>query len=183
MSSPGVQLGTSRLLLAPIKDADVAALARHWGEPALARYLWIEQPVTLETVAEVVITSDRDFAARGYGVWAVRDPADGSLMGMSGLRQVAGQPFVEILFSLRQRYWGKGLGTEAVFAVLDYAFGSLRLDRIVALFDAENPALVRLLTHVGMAFFTTIGSRTYWDVTRARFLAASRRPPPPTEIG
>jgi RimJ/RimL family protein N-acetyltransferase len=179
----GVQLRTSRLLLAPIRDADVAALARHWGEPALARYLWISQPVTLESVAEVVITSERDFAAHGHGVWAVRDPADDSLMGMCGLRQVAGHPYVEILFSLRQRYWGKGLGTEAVFAVLDYAFRKLRLDRIVALVDAENTALVRLVRHAGMAFFTKDGARTYWDVTEARFNAASRRPPPPTEVG
>jgi ribosomal-protein-alanine N-acetyltransferase len=104
-------------------------------------------------------------------------------MGMCGLRQVAGHPYVEILFSLRQRYWGKGLGTEAVFAVLDYAFRKLRLDRIVALVDAENTALVRLVRHAGMAFFTKDGARTYWDVTEARFNAASRRPPPPTEVG
>jgi RimJ/RimL family protein N-acetyltransferase len=90
---------------------------------------------------------------------------------------------VEILFSLRQRYWGKGLGTEAVFAVLDYAFGTLDLDQIVAVIDGEHPALARLAKHAGMAFFTKDGARTFWDVTPPRFFSSSRRPPPPTEIG
>lgn len=183
MSSPGVQLRTSRSQLVPISDADVAALARHWGEAAVARYLWMDRPVTLEAVAQVVTTSNQDFARSGYGIWAVRDPDDDSLIGMCGLRQVEGQEWVEILFSLRQRYWGQGLGTEAVFSVLAYAFHTLRIERVVAAIDVGNRALLRVAQRVGMSFFTSVGERTYWEIARQRFLQSSSRPPPPTEIG
>jgi RimJ/RimL family protein N-acetyltransferase len=183
LSTQALKLRTSRLLLVPIGDADVAALARHWGEQAVARYLWIAQPVTLESVAAVVTVSNRDFATSGYGVWAIRDPDDSTLIGMCGLRQVEGRSWVEILFSLRQRYWGRGLGTEAVFAVLDYAFQRLGLERVVAVVDPENPAVEKLARHAGMSFWQEDGPRRYWEAKRERFLAISKRPPPPTEIG
>lgn len=170
-------------MLSPIGDADVAALARHWGEAAVARYLWLDQPVTLETVARVVTVSNRDFAAFAYGIWAIRDPEDGALIGMCGLRQVEQRPWVEILFSLRQRYWGRGLGTEAVFAVLEHGFQRLGLERIVAVVDPDNPAVEKLARHAHMSFLEQDGSRRYWEATRERFLAISKRPPPPTEIG
>jgi RimJ/RimL family protein N-acetyltransferase len=102
---------------------------------------------------------------------------------MCGLRQVEQRPWVEILFSLRQRYWGRGLGTEAVFAVLEYAFQKGDLERIVAVVDPNNPAVERLARHAGMSFFLQDGARRYWEATRERFLAISERPPPPTEIG
>lgn len=167
----------------PIGDADVAALARHWGEAAVARYLWMDQPVTLDAVAKVVTTSNHDFGRSSYGVWSVRDPDDDTLIGMCGLRQVAGHDWVELLFSLRQRHWGRGLGTEAVFAVLEYAFRTLELPRIVALVDVGNPALVRIVRRAGMSFFTSEGERTYWETSRERYLSSSGRPPAPTEIG
>jgi [ribosomal protein S5]-alanine N-acetyltransferase len=176
----GVQLRTSRLVLVPIGDADVAALARHWGEAAVARYLWMEQPVTLDAVARVVTTSNRDFARSSYGIWSVRDPGDDSLMGMCGLRQVEDHDWVEILFSLRQRFWRQGLGSESVFAVLDHAFHTLKLPRVVALVDVGNSALLRIARRAGMSLFITEGERTYWETTREKYLSQSARPPAPT---
>lgn len=177
------KLRTPRLLLVPIADADVAALVRYWGEEAVARYLWLDQPVTVESVAAVVTVSDRDFDSSGHGVWAIRDPDDEGLIGMCGLRQVENRPWVELLFSLRQRYWGRGLATEAVFAVLHYAFESLGLERIVAVVPEDNLAVEKLVRAAGMSFFLEEQSRRYWEATRVRFSAISKRPPAPTEIG
>lgn len=179
----GPRLRTERLLLEPIGDEHVAALVRHWGDEAVARYLWLERPVSIETVASIARTSNRDFRSKGYGIWALLPPDEEGLVGMCGLRQVEDRPWVEILFSLRQRHWGKGLGTEAVFAVLEYAFETLQLDRVVALVDERNEGLVRLLKRVNMAPFTKDAGNVYWEVVRARFLALSKRPPAPTDIG
>jgi RimJ/RimL family protein N-acetyltransferase len=179
----GAQLSTERVRLAPLRDTDVAALVRHWGEAEVARYLWLREPVTMDMVAEIVTTSDRDFQRAGYGVWALYRAEEAALIGVCGLRQVQGQPWVEILFSLRQRHWGQGLGSEAVFAVLEYAFSVVGLERVVAMSDTSNIALGRLLKRLNMAFLAKEGERTYFDLTAARFRAASKRPPPTTSAG
>lgn len=182
-SAVGHGLETKRLRLEPIADADVAALVRLWGEEAVARYLWIDHAVTLDAVAHVVTTSNKDFQKEGYGVWALRHKDDESLIGICGLRRVEGKEWIEILFSLRQRYWGRGLGTEAAFAVLEFAFSTLRLDRIVAMVDPSNAASVRILKRANMVPLSKEGETAWWKVTARRFRAARQRPPPPVEIG
>jgi RimJ/RimL family protein N-acetyltransferase len=70
-----------------------------------------------------------------------------------------------------------------VFAVLHYALVRLQLERIVAVVDPANPAVERLTRNAGMTFLLEDDSRRYWEATRDRFLAISKRPPAPTEIG
>jgi [ribosomal protein S5]-alanine N-acetyltransferase len=47
---------------------------------------------------------------------------------------------------------GNGLATEAALAVMDYGFGELGLQRIVAVTHPENQASIRVLQKLGMTF-------------------------------
>jgi RimJ/RimL family protein N-acetyltransferase len=162
-------------------DEDVAALVRHWGDAQVRRYLWDDKPVTDDMVSNIVTTSNEDFKRSGYGIWAVRFAGDDALLGMCGLRQVEGRAWVEVLYSLRPRYWRRGLATEAARAVLSYGLEELELDRIVAAYDPQNVASASVLSRLGMSPFENgegvVDGLEYRQVTRERFRSLSAPPP------
>lgn len=55
----------------------------------------------------------------------------------------------EIGFSLRRKYWSGGYMREAASAVIDHAFGTLRLNRLEADIDPRNVASAGLLERLG----------------------------------
>lgn len=144
---------TSRLRLDPALPRDAAALHQLWTEPDVRRYLWDDEIIPLSTAESVASASARDFAAHRFGLWTIRlrDAGDGTaLVGFCGLRTEGIGTEPELLFGLHPEYWRQGLVREAGRAVLDYAFGRLRLPRIVAATDVPNERSARTLASLGM---------------------------------
>ncbi len=185
MQDHDFELRTQRLTLRPLGDEDVAALVRHWGDEQVRRYLWDDKPVTYNMVSDIVTTSDRDFKRSQFGIWAVRLDGEDALIGMCGLREIQGSDCVEILYSLRPRFWRHGYATEAAGAVLKYAFNELGFDQIFAAFDGENVASSNVLRRVGMLPVEGDPPREsrfdYWKLSRERYCVWSVPPsvPPP----
>ncbi len=67
----------------------------------------------------------------------------GTLIGACGIDPREGAP--EIGYWLGARYWDRGFATEAVRAVIDYAFGELQHDALQAGARVSNPASRRVL--------------------------------------
>ena len=53
-------------------------------------------------------------------------------------------------------YWGKGYGTEAMRAVLQYAFMALQVETVVADHFTTNPASGAVMRKAGMRYVQTI---------------------------
>ena len=66
---------------------------------------------------------------------------------MGGIAQQDGAP--EIGYWLSSDYWGKGYATEAVHALIDYAFTDLGYDALHAGARVTNPASRRVLEKCG----------------------------------
>ncbi|HUV29664.1 MAG TPA: GNAT family N-acetyltransferase [Acidobacteriota bacterium] len=64
---------------------------------------------------------------------------------------------IELFCGLSDSYWGRGIAAEACRAVLDYAFSSIGLSRIVAVVDPENSRSRRLIEKIGMQLEKQIG--------------------------
>jgi len=56
----------------------------------------------------------------------------------------------EIGWHFMPEYWGKGFATEAVTAIIKYAFAHFNIHRLMALCRAENVRSVALAERVGM---------------------------------
>lgn len=140
-------LATGRLTLRPVEAGDVEALHEHWGHPLVRSNLFDNEPVLPDLAVRLVEDSRRDFAERGYGLWAL--VPDSAVAGVCGLRGTSGGE-VELLYSLSPDRWGQGLVTEAATAILEYAFGTLSLPRVVAEVDEGNTASARVALRLGM---------------------------------
>ena len=68
-----------------------------------------------------------DFAARGFGYWAVEVPGVGDFIGFVGLSvprfEAHFTPCVEIGWRLAADHWGRGYATEAARVALAFGFG------------------------------------------------------------
>jgi ribosomal-protein-alanine N-acetyltransferase len=54
----------------------------------------------------------------------------------------------EIEYDLEPTYWGQGIMTEALGAVLKYGFEEMRLNRIQAIIDPKNDRSMNLVTRL-----------------------------------
>ena len=65
----------------------------------------------------------------------------------------------EVGYSLSRDYWNQGIMTEALRAVIRFGFEELRLNRIEAQHELDNPASGQVMRHVGMQYEGTLRQR------------------------
>lgn len=147
-------LETERLNLIPAMPADTAALHALWTLPDVRRYLWDDEVIPVETAAAVTAASARDFERHRFGLWSLIERGAGrpELAGFCGLRTGGIGDAPELLFALAPEYWRRGLVNEAALAVLQHAFGTLGLPRVIAATDAPNQRSARTLAALGFRF-------------------------------
>jgi len=147
---------TERLRLRPFRENDAAqaydVLER---DPEVWRYDPGFQR-SFEQRAELVRKYASTNDAEGAGNLAVIVRETGQLAGYVGLQHYIlptrplATPEVELFYKLGRAYWGQGIATEACQALLDFAFDTLCLKRIVTQVAADNRGSIALLERLGM---------------------------------
>ena len=95
----------------------------------------IGPPLSAEGAAQAFARTCRHNGASqpGHRTWRIEERASGVDVGIAALQRSGDA--AEIGVMLREHCWGRGLGREALAAVLDHAFGALTL----ALVYGERP--------------------------------------------
>jgi len=146
-----VELHTERTLLRALTLSDAPEVRRLVGaREVAATTLTIPHPYTT-SMAEAWIGSHAERRERGEALhWAITRRDDGVLLGVVGLELENGHQRGELGYWIGVPYWGQGYCTEAVRAVVAYAFGVLRLEKLVACHFAGNEASGRVMRKLGM---------------------------------
>jgi RimJ/RimL family protein N-acetyltransferase len=145
-------LRTDRLLLRDWQDCDLEPWAAMNADPEVREHLG--DVLTREQSDASVAAFRSEFAARGYGWWAVEVESTGEFIGFAGLDEVDDDvPFtgVEIGWRLARSAWGYGYATEAARATLAFGFDSLGLPEILAITTAGNVRSQAVMQRLGMA--------------------------------
>ncbi|MCC6244116.1 MAG: GNAT family N-acetyltransferase [Gemmatimonadaceae bacterium] len=143
-------LYTQRLILRPYTVEDAPAVQRLAGAAAVAATtLNIPHPYT-DGMAESWIATHRAAWDAGTDVtFAITTPTN-DLRGTVGLHITRAHDRGEMGYWIGEPYWGQGLATEAVSALLTFAFETLALHRVQASHLPRNPASGRVMQKVGM---------------------------------
>jgi len=141
-------LRTARLELRPFTDADTGPLFALQSNADVLRY-WDAPPWTDLSRAERFLAACRQMADDGTGIRLAVD-RDGTFVGWCALtRWSPDHRSASLTYCLEQSAWGHGFATEAVSALLSWAFGTLDLNRVQAETDTRNLASVRVLEKLG----------------------------------
>jgi len=74
------------------------------------------------------------------------------VIGIAGLVDREGVDHVDIGYGLLPNFRGKGYAFEATKAIYDYGYKQLKLEKIVAIVNPDNPTSIQLLSKLGMEF-------------------------------
>jgi len=148
-------LQTERLILRKFTKDDLPELAPLLADPEVMRFS-LKGPLSYKEAGEYLesrILSNYD--KYGFSFWAVISKEDGRLIGLMGLimQTIDGEDLVELAYRLEPKHWGKGLATEAVTAIRDYAFDKLQLKRLISIIDPKNVRSIAVAKHIGMQFW------------------------------
>jgi RimJ/RimL family protein N-acetyltransferase len=143
---------TSRLRARPFAPADVQAFVAYRADPEVARYQsWSDYTLDLGTSLIEGMQHARPGVPGEWYQFALEDRSSGTLVGDLALKVDEYEPReAEVGFTLAPEQQGKGYGTEALGALLGYAFETFGLHRIIAVTDALNAPAAALLERVGL---------------------------------
>ena len=143
---------TARLRARPFRDSDLEAFVAYRAHPEVERYQSWSDYTSAD--GRALIESMRGLRPGVPGRWyqfALETRTSATLVGDLAFKVDAGEPReAEVGFTLAPAQQGQGYGTEALRALLGYAFGTLGLHRTMAVTDALNAPAAALLERVGM---------------------------------
>lgn len=153
-------LETPRLVLRRVTMRDAGNLYRWMQDPEVAKnVLWHAHRSIWET-RDYLRYMLYQYRQGDPGSWGIVDKATGRVIGTIGyMGYQADHGWAELGYSLSREYWGQGLMTEALQAVLDDAFTTLKLNRAEAMHFPDNPASGRVMEKCGMRHEGTLRGR------------------------
>lgn len=136
---------TPRLLLRPPRAGDGPALLDAITEslPELRRFLaslpWVAAEQTIELTEAFCRNGQANFLTRKDLPFLMFEKGSGQVLGGTGLhRTVWETPKTEVGYWCRTSRSGQGFVSEAVTALVEYAFRNIRAVRVELVTDAEN---------------------------------------------
>ena len=146
-------LETQRLLLRKMTPNDAKDMYEYSSKREVTKYLSWTEHESEEYTRQYLKFLKSKYKKGEYLDWGITLKSTGKLIGTAGFTSLDQDNFKgEIGYVLNPEYSGNGYATEAVKAVLDYAFNNLCLNRIEARVMEGNLLSVKLLEKIGMTY-------------------------------
>lgn len=141
---------TERLLLRKphIDDASVIFEA-YAQDPHVTRYLVWKPHKNIRETEQFLLACGQLWRTGKDFAYAITLKEHDRLIGMFGLHPMNLK--IEVGYALARPYWNKGYMTEALCAVIEWAFAQPDIFRVQAICDVENIASARVMEKAGMA--------------------------------
>lgn len=145
---------TERLLIRPLSLDDMPALAEILSDPDVMKHS-VRGVYDEAATHKFIQWCLSCYESHGVGPWALIDKASGSFIGFCGVAPEAVGEIEEINlgYRLAKRYWGLGIATEAVRAVLAYALSNRAFKSVVVIIEPEHIASMRVAQKAGFNSF------------------------------
>ncbi len=142
-----MQLTLSKSTIRPLRTTDAEAVTRHVSAWSVARNLAaVPHPYHLSMAEEWLAVQCARTPPMHFAIAIDDEP-----VGVIGLERESGicSHCAEIGYWLGESFWGRGIMSEAVVALTEWAFAEAGLVRLRAGVFARNPASARVLEKAG----------------------------------
>jgi ribosomal-protein-alanine N-acetyltransferase len=149
--SKSLTLTTERLTLRLFQATDLQSELKQQQDPEIMRY--IRAPQTDEQVIETFEGMLKPWQGndREWLGLCVTRTADQQALGTTSFRfEVLDFAITEIGYRLHREFQGQGYAFEAVSALVEFLFGTLKVHKIMAICDPRNISSFKLMQKLGM---------------------------------
>lgn len=147
-------LQTDRLILREMVDSDFADLCKILQDE-VAMYAY-EHAFSDEEVRSWLDRQKQRYIDDGFGLWAVILKETGEFIGQCGITMqsveldVVEQRVHEVGYLFCRSHWHKGYATEAAIACRNYAFDTLKVDKVYSIIRDNNLSSIAVAKRNGM---------------------------------
>lgn len=155
---------TPRLVLREMRPTDRNAIYHLYGNAEVVRYYDVGQFNNVEQADHLIARLNQRFIDRKAIRWGITE--------RGGLDRVIGtcgfnlfdvrSHYAEIGYDMHPAFWGQGISTEAVGAMLRFGFYNIGLNRIEACVMGGNGASIAVLTKLGFRYEGILHQRGFW---------------------
>ena len=147
---PFKNLETERLFFRRVDHNDVSEILALRGNPETMKYIPRSLTKTKEEALEHIDMIETKIVNNEGINWAVTLKGNPKLIGLIGLYRVKPEHHrAEIGYMILPEYNGKGIVTESIKAILDYAFYDMKLHSVEAIIDPQNMGSEKVLQKNG----------------------------------
>lgn len=147
-----MEIKTDRLVLNPLNERDIDDVFAYASDPEVSRNTsWPAHESPADTRAFIEYVERKHNAEPGslHLVWAIHLKSEDRVIGTVSFGQ-DNETEGHLDYALAREYWGKGYTTEAVRAVIDWAFREVtQLEKINSGCLSRNVGSVRVLEKAG----------------------------------
>ena len=160
-------LETNRLVLRQIEKDDASSILIYLSDKEVMKYYGLEPFKTIkEALSE--ISWYRSIRNKRIGIrWGITLKGKNEVIGSCGFFNMVPRHYrTEIGYELHRNYWGQGIASEALEAIVRYGFESMNIQRMEALIEPLNISSQRLAEKQG---FLREGLLRSYEFTRDKF--------------
>jgi len=141
---------SARLIARRFGPRDLPSFVAMRNDPEVARYQSWDTYTEAEGRRFLEELAQHKRGEPGWFQFALELRETGEFVGDCGLNILAHEPrLARIGYTIARPHWNKGLATEAVRALVDYAFSTFPLHRITASVDPRNGSSCGVLEKAG----------------------------------
>ncbi|WP_242220479.1 GNAT family N-acetyltransferase [Bacillus cereus group sp. BfR-BA-01380] len=158
-------LESTNLVLKKIEDVHLQDVYAIYSNDKVFEYCGIIPKHNLKTVSKMIQHFERDYNKQSRIKWGIfqknnSDTLVGIIEAMDFNRKVN---MVTIGYFLAEEYWGKGIASEAVHAVVKFLFEDVHINRIQAEVMPENDISKKVLLKNGFTKEGVLRQATLWS--------------------
>jgi ribosomal-protein-alanine N-acetyltransferase len=144
---------TERVILRKLTMSDVEKWTGFFVDNQMLKFVGVDMSKSPNDLATEWISRQLErYENQGLGHLAVIEKKTGEFIGVSGIipREVDGKNEMEISYSLKQEFWGKGFATEISTHLKKFGLENNISNHFVSIIDKENIASINVAIKNGM---------------------------------
>lgn len=149
-----IELNTKRLLLRKFKIEDSFFMFKNWASNEnVTKYLTWEPHKDIDTTKSILESWINSYDNLNYYQWCIVLKDIDEPIGSIGVVLLDEEnELVQIGYCIGERWWGKGITTEALQKIIEFLFSSVKIKKIETKHIIENIASGKVMKKSGMIF-------------------------------
>jgi [ribosomal protein S5]-alanine N-acetyltransferase len=157
-------LTTERLLLRKIQMEDAETLFAIFSDEEVMKLQGDPPHVSLDDTQSSIERIQIRYHNREGIRWGITLQGQDTVIGTGSFHSLnEAHHYVEVGYNLNRAYWGQGIMTEALSAVLTYGFTEMEMHRIEARIDISNERSKSLLERLGFTYEGNLRQRFFFN--------------------